>query len=330
MENRALTLKFWGVRGSLPTPLTPAALEAKITQIVRNALITGVAPEAIEDWLKNQPRHAVSTYGGNTSCIELRADGRLVAIDMGSGMRELGNALMSELLGRGSLDATVLVSHVHWDHIQGFPFFGPIYVPRGKAQVNLDLWGGVNWRRPLKSVLAEQMSSPMFPMDFKKVEQEGAKMRFHTVNDRLTFAIPAPEGDIRVLCRRLNHPQETYGFRFEYCGRIVAYCTDNEDFPIPDPALVELVTGADVWIQDCQYDNGEYKGEKGGPPKLNWGHSEPEYVGRVAALAHPKLIITFHHDPQASDAHIAAIASEVRKLSGVPTEAAYEGKIISV
>jgi phosphoribosyl 1,2-cyclic phosphodiesterase len=327
MTQNRMTVKFWGVRGSIPAPLSPALVEQKMHRLMRAAFDAGVTAETLDAWLAAQPRHAASTYGGNTSCVEVRAGGKLVILDMGSGLRELGNSLIPDIRKTGAFDATFLVSHVHWDHVQGHPFFAPIYQSRTKVSGQMNFWGGVNWKRPLKNVLGDQMEAPMFPMEFKKIEQEGLVMKFHTVSDRQTIIIPTPEGEIKIVSRRLNHPQETYGYRLEFRGACLAYATDNEDFPVPDPALVELVSGANVWIQDCQYDKREYEGMNG-IAKLNWGHSEPNYVAAVGMRARPERIVTFHHDPGATDAHIASIAREVQTLSGIRTEAAYEGLTI--
>lgn len=327
MTQNRMSVKFWGVRGSIPAPLSPALVEQKMHRLMRAAFDAGVTAQTLDAWLASQPRHATSTYGGNTSCVEVRAGGKLVILDMGSGLRELGNSLMPEIIRTGMFDATFLVSHVHWDHVQGHPFFAPIYLSNTKVRGTMNFWGGVNWKTPLKNVLGDQMEAPKFPMEFKKVQQEGLTAKFHTVSDRQTIVIPTPEGEIKIICRRLNHPQETYGYRLEFGGASAVYSTDNENFSVPDPPLVELVSGADVWIQDCQFDKDEYEGRKG-VPKLNWGHSEPNYVGAVGKKARPKKTITFHHNPDATDAHIASIAREVQTLSGIPTEPAYEGMTI--
>lgn len=330
MTTNRMTVKFWGVRGSIPTPLSPALVDQKMRRLMRAAFDAGVTAETMDAWLQTQPRHATSTYGGNTSCVEVRAGGELIILDMGSGLRELGNSLIPEILRTGTLNATVLISHVHWDHIQGFPFFAPIYFPRAKVGGCINLWGGVNWKKPLKTVLAEQMDAPVFPVEFKKVWQEGPAMKFHTVSNRQQIAIPTPDGDIVITCRRLNHPNETYGFRISWGGAIVTYATDNENLSAPDPPLVELMTDADLSINDCQFDRAEYLGRNGAPPKTTHGHSEPVYVSDVAKIARPKRIASFHHNPGATDAHIFSIAREIEHLSGIPTQPAYEGLTIAL
>jgi len=330
MTNSRLTVKFWGVRGSIPAPLSPALVEQKMHRLMRAAFDAGVTAETLDAWLATQPRHAVSTYGGNTSCVEVRAGGELIILDMGTGLRELGNSLLPEIFRSGSLNATVLVSHVHWDHIQGFPFFAPIYFPRERVAGRLTFWGGVNWGKPLRTVLGDQMVAPKFPVPFRKIEQEGPLMKFHTVSDRQQIVIPTPAGNIVITCRRLNHPNETYGFRIAFQGAALTYATDNENLSVPDPPLVELMAQSDLSINDCQFDRAEYLGRNGAPPKITHGHCEPVYVSDTARIARPLALVTTHHNPGASDAHVASIAREVQTLSGIPTQAAYEGLTIEL
>jgi ribonuclease BN (tRNA processing enzyme) len=131
------------------------------------------------------------------------------------------------------------------------------------------------------------------------------------------------------LCRKLNHPQETYGYRVEYHGKVVTFCTDHEPYAALHQPLVELAKGADLFITDCQYTYHEYAGAKG-VPKLGWGHSFPEYIAQVAQTAKCKQIATTHHDPGAHDAHVTHIAQSVEQLSGTPACAAYEGLVLNV
>jgi ribonuclease BN (tRNA processing enzyme) len=133
------------------------------------------------------------------------------------------------------------------------------------------------------------------------------------------------------LARKLNHPQETFGYRLEHHGRVLAFTTDFEPYASGIPkAMIELVQNANVWIADCQYSRGDYTGEIRGVPKQGWGHAFPEAVAEIARVTHPGCIITTHHDPQSSDIEITGLARRVEEICGITTQAAYEGFTLDV
>lgn len=323
-----MQIKFWGVRGSVPAPLTPFQVEAKIHEAVRLAKADLPIPFEVG-----------STYGGNTTCIEVVAGGHLFILDMGTGVRELGKVQLVKALRTKQLSGTILQSHVHWDHIQGVPFWAPLYLPRRTFNCGFDFYGGKQWDSQLDAVYRGQMSPPVFPVNLHELETTATTLRFSSIWDgwQGEFGI-SPTGGAHVLARKLFHPQETFGYRIkahrlsnfrELSGDVIhtlAFTTDHEPYAteaIP-ASLIELVQGVDVWITDCQYSHADYTGEEG-PQKMGWGHSFPEYIARVARVAKPKRIITTHHDPDASDTKISALATLVQSLSGVPTQAAFEG-----
>lgn len=317
-----ITVRFHGVRGSISAPLTPKQFEAKVAHAVRRV------SEGVK--LDDLPFHERSTFGGNTTCVEVRAGGHLIILDMGTGLRELGNALMPETLANKGVHGTIFQSHVHWDHIQGVPFWDQLYMSRSLFDNRFVFYGGKDWDKSLEDVLRGQMNPPVYPVNLKQLEKTALRMEFHTVNDGLVVEIPAPEGGmIRVTTHNLFHPQDTYGYRIEYGGQVVAFCTDHEPHAAGIPRqLLALAQGADVFITDCQYTKHEYTGEVGGVQKMGWGHSFPEYIADVARAAKPGLIVTTHHDPKASDAHIVEIASVVSELSGIVTQPAFEGLVV--
>ncbi len=331
----SLDLRCWGVRGSVPTPLAGADVEAKVRDVLQRALssreFSSLSAADLPTWIAREiPFASRSTMGGNTSCVDVRAGDARIILDMGTGIRPLGCALMGDVLRTRRLHGVVLGSHVHWDHIQGFPFWKQVYLPRQDFDVAFDLCGGRAWDKSLEQVLQGQMNAPEFPVDFRELDQIGMRMRFETVYDRWTKVI---EGGlpVTVLARKLNHPQETYGFRISVGGRVVAYTTDHEPYAGGLPrGLVELVRDADLWITDCQYSHAIYTGADGGPQRTGWGHSYPEYIAEIASAAKPHRVLTFHHDPEASDEHIFSLARRVEELSGIPTEPAYEGLAFSL
>jgi phosphoribosyl 1,2-cyclic phosphodiesterase len=337
MTNANITVRFWGVRGSVPSPIAPAAVEAKM----RDALVVAArdgslprdaSPEAVEAWMQKHLSFAQrSTFGGNTTCVELRCDDELIIFDMGTGLRELGNALIGQTIRDKGMHATVLQSHVHWDHIQGYPFMPQIYMPRKSFDNRFTFYGGKDWHRSLEEALRYQMSDPMFPVPHGEIERVGLKMDFNTVWNGREMTIDGKHGKISVLCHKLNHPQETYGYRVEYRGKVVTFCTDHEPYGAGlNRDLLALVKDTDLFITDCQYTLHEYTGEGGKVQKQNWGHSFPEYIADVARAANAKRVATTHHDPSASDGHVVVIADQVAKVSGVSTLAAHEGLTIAV
>ncbi len=268
------SVTFWGVRGSIPSP----------------------GPDTVE-------------FGGNTSCVEVVCGDRHIVLDTGTGMRLLGQQLLRERK-RARLD--IFYSHLHWDHLQGLPFFVPIYMPGSE----LAFYGP----QGLHGALATQMSEPGFPVRFHDIP---ARSDFHEIAEGASLRFgdnPAPmqgQGDagneIVVRCVRLNHPGGVFGYRIEYRGRSVVYATDTEHYSCPDPKLVKLAEGADLLIYDAQYDDDEYAG-RSGAPRTGWGHSTFSEGVRVANAAQVRQLALYHHDPTHSDSKIRSIEAAARQL----------------
>ena len=328
--------KFWGVRGSIPAPLTARQVRAKEAKLLRYLRERGLqmpwpATETeTQEWLQaNVPFALHGTYGGNTTCVEVQAGDKLFILDLGTGVRELGNAHFANAFKNGGLRAIILQSHLHWDHIQGFPFLGEIYLPLIKYPNNhLRFFGGQDWQSSLEAVLRGQMNPPVFPVSMTELERTSLKMTFETVwQDKvLTFDDGAGQ-TITVKIGKLNHPQETYGYRIEYAGKVLSVCFDHEPFGMMSlhRPLMTLADGADVLITECQYTLNEYVGHGGRVQKLGWGHSVPEYIAKVAEEAKVGRVYTLHHDPASDEERVELIASVVQGLSKVQTAAAWEG-----
>jgi phosphoribosyl 1,2-cyclic phosphodiesterase len=253
--------------------------------------------------------------GGNTSCVEVRCKQTLLVLDAGTGLRRLGDWLTT----RGdTVRAHLLFSHVHWDHIQGLPFFGPIYRP----ETQLTLYGAPEGGS-LREILESQMQSPTFPVS---LAQAPAAIAYHTIEPRGPLAI----GSLQVTAAPLRHPNGVLAFRVECEGRSVVYATDTEHDPngAIDDTLVELARRADLLIYDAQYTPEEYDGTVGFP-RRGWGHSTWAEGVRVARAADVGRLILFHHEPSHDDAQVAAIEqAAARELPG--TVAAREGMSIAL
>jgi phosphoribosyl 1,2-cyclic phosphodiesterase len=272
---------FWGVRGSIPTP----------------------GPSTVE-------------VGGNTSCLEVRCGDELLILDGGTGLRLLGNALTKE----HPLRARLFFSHVHWDHIQGFPFFAPAFMSGN----TIDLYGATNVTGTLEETLAGQMNFPNFPV---RLQHMGAKMTFHDIDDGQTLKFA--NGEVTVRAAKLNHPQGVLAYRIEYSDRVMVYATDTEHYETLDLNLVELARDADVLIYDAQYTPEEYEGKTGGIPKIGWGHSTMIEGVKVAKAAGAKRLILFHHDPQQGDDAVREKERRARELFPA-ADAAREGMTLDL
>lgn len=251
----ATTVRFWGVRGSIASP----------------------GPDTVR-------------FGGNTSCVEVMAGSSRLILDAGSGLRALGN----DLLKRGPVDVTLLLSHVHWDHIQGLPFFAPLYVPGTRIHVV----SGANGV-PTRETLRRQMSAPTFPVDLNDVP---ASLSFMEVRERQRFVA----GEAEVTVARANHPDSVHAYRIDHGGTAVVYATDTEHYACVDPRLVSLARNADVLIYDAQYLPDEYDGAAG-LSRVGWGHSTWEAAVALAQAANVGQLVLFHHDPGRNDEGVARI-----------------------
>jgi phosphoribosyl 1,2-cyclic phosphodiesterase len=281
-----MQITFWGVRGSIPTP----------------------GPGTVQ-------------IGGNTSCVELRAGKAIIIFDGGTGLRLLGKKLLKEM----PLRAHMFFSHVHWDHIQGFPFFEPAFV----AGNEFHLYGGNNVSRTLEDTLSGQMDHPNFPVHLSVM---GAKMKFRDLVEGEAVDIDDGQGKVaRVTNATGNHPQGVYAFRVDHADKSVVYATDTEHYAgRMDENLLKLARGADVFIYDSQYTPEEYAGTAGtGGSKKGWGHSTFEEGARLAKAAGVKRFVLFHHDPGQSDA--AVRDKEARAKALFPdVVAAHEGLVVDV
>jgi phosphoribosyl 1,2-cyclic phosphodiesterase len=273
-------------------------------------------------------------FGGNTSCIELTtpAGARLV-LDCGTGARLLGNKLLSN--GSGSVCATILLTHTHWDHIQGFPFFAPIFVPEN----HFNVYGPDESHLSLRDVLAGQMEHHYFPVE---LDQLAARIVYQDLKEG-TYEIAG----VTVKTQDMNHPSPTLGYRFELDGSSLCYLSDHEPYfedvwredaapgrlesiqEAGDRRHAEFMQAADVVIHEAQYTPEEY------PAKRHWGHSTYAYVVELAAAAGVRRLFLTHHDPSHDDAAVADIEARARTLAaelGSPLEVscAYEGLEVSL
>lgn len=244
------------------------------------------------------PGHATAHFGGNTSCLELRTDdSRCFVFDAGTGIRPLGRRLQSE---GGRMRVDLFLTHFHWDHIQGIPFFAPFYNPATDVCIH----GAQQGDRPIESIFRAQLQPIYFPIPFEALE---ASMSFRHLEEG-----PWSNGDVTVDAMRVRHPADTYGYRIRSGGLTVAYIPDNEligsEYPVgPDwyDRLVDFVGDADVLFHDAMFTDAEYGG------RVGWGHSTFTQAAELAKRAGVKRLYFFHHAPDRSDAELLEILGDV-------------------
>jgi phosphoribosyl 1,2-cyclic phosphodiesterase len=292
-----LTVHFWGTRGSIPTP-----------------------------------GRKTEKYGGNTCCVELRAGDTMIVLDAGSGIRELGQAWSEEFTGR-PVRATLLLTHLHWDHIQGFPFFVPAY----QEENSLVIYGEERPSGGIRELLGGQMAGDYFPVPL-------SAMRSHPEfrNTSAEFAID----DLRVRTTKLPHPGGTLGYRVESDESVFVFATDcdlnqiarnaralEQDLTAArqyDAALLDFFRGAHMLVIDCQFLDGEYS------TRRIWGHNSIATVVDLCMQVHPHMVALFHHDPQHTDDMVTRMAIETidrlesRGIRDILVFAAREGVTMQV
>lgn len=233
--------------------------------------------------------------GGNTTCVVLEHEGQQLVLDGGTGLAALG-----QKLGCIALDTTVLFTHVHWDHIQGVPFFAPLFHPGSRVTFAgaRTTFGGI------RDSLAAQMQPPQFPVG---LDAFGAQLRFVDVDAGHPFEI----GPFRVVAAEMSHPNGVLIYRVTAGGRTVVFATDVEHGTGIDGRLVEFAEGADLLVHDAQYTAAEYRGEAG-PSRRGWGHSTWEDAVEVADRGGIERLALFHHDPTRDDAGVERIEGLAR------------------
>ncbi|MGL6284701.1 MAG: MBL fold metallo-hydrolase [Microcoleaceae cyanobacterium] len=272
-------VKFWGVRGNIPTP----------------------GKKTVK-------------YGGNTSCVEMRLGDKLLIFDGGTGLRTLGLDLLKKMPVEGHL----FFSHTHWDHIQGFPFFVPAFIPVNKFNV----YGAIAPDgTTIKERLSDQMLHPNFPVPMQVMRSE---LNFHDLIPGERIFID----DIELETAPLNHPNIATGYRVTWQGKTAVYCSDTEHYEDRfDQNVLNLAREADLLIYDATYTNAEYYDHKF--PRVGWGHSTWQKAIEIAEKAKVKKVVMYQHDPSHDDDFLDHMENEVKSVfpSGL---VAQEGMAIAI
>jgi phosphoribosyl 1,2-cyclic phosphodiesterase len=311
-------VRFWGPRVSLRFALVAASVRAMLVAGLRGAAGRSLATDHdVEAYVDALPFDVRATFGGNTSCVELvTGDGEYVVCDLGSGLRPFGTAAIARHGPASPQTYHLFVSHLHWDHIMGLPFFGPAYIPGNR----LVFYGGHD---KLEMALRRQMEVPSFPVPFGVF---GAKIEFVHLAPDVTHDVAG----MKVRLKLQHHAGDSYGYRFERDGRTVVYSTDSEHkLAEPDerPGFAQFFRDADLVIFDAMYSLAEATSVK-----ADWGHSSNIVGVELCQLAQAKELCLFHHEPALGDAALAKMLAETRRFEEITrngaalrVSAAYDG-----
>jgi phosphoribosyl 1,2-cyclic phosphodiesterase len=318
-----MQIRFWGTRGSLPSPLTAADVRAKLVEALTAARGQSLAtPAALEAFISELPFSIRGTFGGDSSCVELiDDDDHHVLCDMGSGARRYG----VEMLQRHGPDEPqtyhVFMSHLHWDHIMGFPMFPPAYVPGNRIIIH-------GCHPELAGAFRRQHGAPSFPVEFDRLQAN------------IEFVVLKPDRKIEIAGYQVTpmlqrHGGDSYGYRFEKNGKCVVYSTDSEhrtEESEEAERFARFFNNADLVIFDAMYSLAE-----AASVKEDWGHSSNVIGVELCQMAKAKRLCLFHHEPTYSDNQIERVLQETRRLEAItrtenPLEiiTAYDGLTVTL
>jgi phosphoribosyl 1,2-cyclic phosphodiesterase len=298
-----MLIRFWGSRGSLPSPLNYRAVRAKILEAILASRGQSIeSAEAVEKFIDTLPFAVRGTYGGNTSCTEIVTGGdEYVLCDMGTGSREFGNSVLAKFGPAKKNRFNIFMSHLHWDHVMGFPFFTPSYIPGNVIRIH-------GCHKAMRETFARQQSNPSFPVDFKTL---GATIEFVELEPGRIYEIDGLS--VQTIAQR--HGGDSYGYRFSKDGKTMVYSTDSEHkFETLDEnyPFVEFFRNADLLVFDAQYSLADQISVK-----EDWGHSSNMIGVELAQLAGVKQLVMYHHEPVNDDRMLDKILAETRRYEEI-------------
>jgi phosphoribosyl 1,2-cyclic phosphodiesterase len=288
-----MRVKFWGVRGSIASPVNGATIRKKIENLLKIVTPYDIQnPSAINSFLNRLSFSSYNTYGGNTTCIEIRDKvNNLIIIDAGTGLRELGNSILGEGYLKGEGKANWLFTHTHWDHINGIPFFVPFYIKGNE----FNIYSSYN---DIETRLRYQHSDKHFPVSFDVLS---ATKHFHYFAEGEEIEL---NGLVKVTSKAVRHPGGSYSYKFIEDGKQLVFASDAE-FNLEEmeniDKYLDFFRSTDVLIFDTQYTFEESLN------KIDWGHSSASIATDIALKAGVKKLVMFHHDPSYNDEKLDAV-----------------------
>lgn len=290
------SIKFWGVRGSLPSALQPQQWIQHFESMMHLFFEKGHrAPQDIAKFIQEVPTPVLGGYGTHTTCVELKSGNSQLIIDGGSGLRDLSEEMMKGPAAKGQAEIHIFMTHFHWDHVLGLPFFAPHFIKGNK----------INYyavQPDLDKMVKIKFTKPWFPVPFESLP---ATIRFHQLEPRKPISV----GEFKITPYQLDHPDPCWGFRIEVGGKIYAHCVDTESTRTSPEQLgpdLPLYQGVDLMYFDAQYTLDELA------EKLNWGHSAAQVGLEIAIRERVKNIVFAHHDPGAKVQDLMRFEEETR------------------
>lgn len=318
-----MKVKFWGTRGSLPVATNAGEVRKKVVAALTAANGRQFAtPEAIETFTDSLPFAVTGSFGGNTACVELIGESldhpglattEHVICDLGSGLRPLGQAKMAAFGPGKPQTYHFFVSHLHWDHLMGLPFFVPIYIPGNRIVVH-------GCHANLEAGIRLQMSAPCFPVDFSQI---GAKVEFEVLEPGRDYEIAG----FKVRAKLQLHAGDSYGYRFEQNGKSLVYSTDSEhklDNRVEQQAFIEFFQDADLVIFDTMYSLADAI-----TVKADWGHSSNIIAVELCQEARVARLAMFHHEPIHDDSKLCSLLDETRRFEEITRDGRQPLNIVS-
>ena len=316
-----MKVTFWGCRGSLPASYSGGNVKDKVREILNQAIEAKINETSmIEPFIDELPFHLISSYGTNTSCVQIEGGDEVVICDAGSGIRDLGKYLVG-LMPNMPKVIHILMSHLHWDHIQGFPFFIPAYI----QGVTINIYG---CHTDIEKTFIDQQEPPTFPVMLRDM---GSSINFHTLDVTQNYNI----GGLDVSIIEQPHPGKSYGYKFEKNGRNVVYSTDaehEEDSQSEDYPFLKFIKNADVLVFDGQFNLADHLFTK-----QNWGHSSNLVGIELAVRAGVKRLCLFHSEHTFNDKNLNDFLKDSRRYltiyddkSGLDISIAYDGMKIEI
>jgi len=320
-----MRVRFWGTRGSLPAVSDATVIRDKIKRALLRADGRKFADNtALERFIDTELEFPLrGGYGGNTSSVEIIGGDHYTLCDMGSGLRGFGQQVLAQHGPQQAQVYNFFMSHVHWDHIMGFPFFAPAYIAGNTIRIH-----GCHSVKVLEEAFRRQQSHPCFPVDWKQLR---ANINFVPLQTNCWYEIDG----LRVKAKLQPHPGDSYGYRFEKNGRSMVYSTDSEhklDSESETSAMVDFYRGADLVVFDSMYSFKEMVGAK-----ADWGHSSNIVGVDLCLRAQVKHYCMFHHDPASNDDALYFVLGETRRYAEIAGEnnslqvsTAFDGLVIDL
>lgn len=323
IPEQSVKVLFWGTRGSLPVSMPAHAVRSKLITALQRSRKQIFANDAeIANFIDHSlPFSVWGTYGGNTSCVEIKGGEEYMICDAGTGIRDMGNSILAKRNVKQKV-FNIFLSHLHWDHIQGFPFFAPAYIPGNR----INIYG---FHHDLENAVTGQQMQTFFPVPLEAMK---AEIRFVVLDTDKEYEL----GGFRMRGIVQNHPGDSYGYRFDREGKSVVYSTDSEykqgDRFTSGHTQVEFVRNADLLVFDAQYVFSESVDSK-----EHWGHSSNMLGVELAVNAGVRRLLLFHHDPGYDDGMLDSLREDTKKYAeiysgpaAVEVDLAYDGLEISI